>query len=63
MRIVVAKIEASIYSAIGSNLKFFGQEPIAGVCHNIQCVYLLLVYLGIDELVVVGSLIVSHVRF
>ena len=61
MRIIVAEIETSIYSAIGSNLKFFGQEPIAGVCHNVQCVYLLLVNLGIDELVVICPLIMCHV--
>lgn len=63
MRIIVAEIETSIYSAIGSNLKFFGQEPITGVCHNVQCVYLLLVNLGIDELVVICPLIMCHVGF
>ncbi len=47
--IIMAVIKASQHSPIGSNLKFFGQEPITNVCHDIQGIYLLLIYLGIDE--------------
>ena len=62
MRIVVTEIEASVKTSIGGNLKFLWQEPISCVCHDIQCVNLLLVHLRIYELIVVSPLIVSHVR-
>ena len=63
MSIVVAEVEASVQSSVGCNLKLFGQEPVASVCHDAQCVYLLLVCLCIDEMIVVSPLIVSHIRF
>jgi len=63
MRIVLTVIEASEQSSIGSNLEFLGHEPIACVSHHVQRVNLLLVDLGIDELIVVGSMVVGHVGF
>ena len=63
MRIVLTVIEASEQSAIGSNLEFLGHEPIACVSHHVQRVNLLLVDLGIDESIVIGSMVVGHVRF
>lgn len=63
MRIVLTVIEASEQSAIGSNLEFLGHEPIACVSHHVQCVNLLLVDLGVDESIVIGSMVVGHVGF
>ena len=63
MRIVLTVIEASEQSAIGSYLEFLGHEPIACVSHHVQRVNLLLVDLRIDELIVVGSMVVGHVGF
>ena len=63
MRIVLTVIEASEQSAIGSNLEFLGHEPIACVSHHVQCVNFLLVDLGVDELIVIGSMVVGHVGF
>ena len=63
MSIVVAEVEASGQSSVSSNLKLFGHEPVASVCHNVQCINLFLVCLCIDEMIVASPLIVSHIRF
>ena len=63
MRIVLTVIEASEQSAIGGYLEFLGHEPIACVSHHVQRVNLLLVDLGVDELIVIGPMVVGHVGF
>ena len=63
MRIVLTVIEASEQSTIDSYLEFLGHEPIACVSHHVQRVNLLLVDLGVDELIVIGPMVVGHVGF
>ena len=61
MRIVITEIKATEQAAIGRERQFLRKQPIAGIGHKKQGIYLLLVALGIDKPVVGCAFIHRHI--